>query len=83
MNTYEFNINLYGFASLEVVAESREDAERLVKETMESITIKDLELKETKNKDITITESEVKTSFRESKDKDYERWTTLKYQEKL
>ena len=45
MNKYEFNVKLFGSVTFEVKADSREEAERIVKDTMDSINVKNLKLK--------------------------------------
>lgn len=73
MNTYEFNVKLFGSVTLTVNADSREEAEQMVKDTMDSITIKDLKLKETDKENVAIKDSTVFYEPRELKDKEQER----------
>ena len=38
MNNYEFNVNLYEKMKITVVAENEEEARRILKDTLDSIT---------------------------------------------
>lgn len=69
MNKYEFNVSLFGNVTLEVVADSKEDAERLVKDTMESISVKDIRIKEAPihQSKVSITDSEMNIKMSENK----------------
>jgi len=73
MNKYEFNVKLFGSVTFEVQADSREEAERIVKDTMDSINVKDLKLKETSNKNISINSSNVFYESHERNKKGQER----------
>ena len=42
MNNYEFNVNLYEKMKITVVAENEEEARRILKDTLDSITVKDI-----------------------------------------
>ena len=72
MNKYEFNVKIFGRMTLEVIANSKEEAERMVKDLMDNINIKDIELKENNINDIKINKSEVNTTI-EDKNKERER----------
>ena len=48
MNKYEFNVTLFGNVTLEVMAESREQAKEMVQDLMENIEVKNIRLQETK-----------------------------------
>ena len=67
MNKYEFNVKIFGRMTLEVIANSKEEAERMVKDLMDNINIKDIELKENNINDIKINKSEVNTTIEEKK----------------
>ena len=69
MNKYEFNVKIFGRMTLEVIANSKEEAERMVKDLMDNINIKDIELKENNINDIKINKSEVNTTI-EDKNKE-------------
>ena len=56
---YDFNVNLYGKMEVTVVAESREEAERILNDTIESITIKEIRDKLSPNKDVEINKSHI------------------------
>lgn len=71
---YDFNINLYGRMQVTVVAETREEAERILNDTIESITVKDIRDKISKNQDVEIKNSQVTTDIKEkNKERDNER----------
>ena len=71
---YNFNINLYGRMQVTVVAENREEAERILNDTIESITVKDIRDKISKNQDVEIKNSQVTTDIKEkNKERDSER----------
>lgn len=59
MNNYEFNVNLYGKMKVTVVAENEEEARRILDETIEGITVKDIRDKLSKCSEVTIKESSV------------------------
>ena len=67
MNKYEFNVKIFGRMTLEVIANSKEEAERMVKDLMDNINIKDIELKENNINDIKINKSDVETTVEEKK----------------
>ena len=67
MNKYEFNVKIFGRMTLEVIANSKEEAERMVKDLMDNINIKDIELKENNINDIKINKSDVETTIEEKK----------------
>ena len=71
---YNFNINLYGRMQVTVVAENREEAERILNDTIESIPVKDIRDKISKNQDVEIKNSQVTTDIKEkNKERDNER----------
>ena len=71
MNKYEFNVKLFGSVTMEVIADSKEEAERIVKDTMDSINIKDLKLKQTTRDDVVIDNSNVFYESRDLKNKKF------------
>lgn len=75
---YDYKVNLYGNMEVTVVAESKEEAERILKDTIESITVKDLRDKLSPNKDVEIKESHVNILSEQQKNKErgVERWQT-------
>jgi hypothetical protein len=73
MNKYEFNVKLFGSVTFEVQADSREEAERIVRDTMDSINVKDLKLKETSKNNISIDSSNVFYETHERNKKEQER----------
>ena len=75
---YDYKVNLYGNMEGTVVAESKEEAERILKDTIESITVKDLRDKLSPNKDVEIKESHVNILSEQQKNKErgVERWQT-------
>ncbi len=56
---FEYNVNLLGNATITVVAENKEEAERILKDTMESINLKSLREKDSSRNDVSIIDSEV------------------------
>ena len=74
MNKYEFNVNLFGKMTLEVFANSEKEAEKMVQDLIDNITVKDIELKENKINEINIKESEVDRKVKNSRNKERERW---------
>ena len=66
---YDYKVNLYGNMEVTVVAESKEEAERILKDTIESITVKDLSDKLSPNKDVEIKESHVNVLSEQKRDK--------------
>ena len=73
MNKYEFNVKLFGSVTFEVQADSREEAERIVKDTTDSINVKNLKLKETSKNNISIDSSNVFYESHERNKKGQER----------
>lgn len=70
MNNYEFNVNLYEIMKITVVAENEEEARRILKDTLDSITVKDIKDKLSKNIDVEIKESKVVEQISLKKDRD-------------
>ena len=71
---FDFNVKMLGNMSVTVVAESKEEAERILNETIESITIKDIREKISRNNEVKIKNSNVVTDISEqSKDRNIER----------
>ena len=66
---YDYKVNLYGNMEVTVVAESKEEAVRILKDTIESITVKDLRDKLSPNKDVEIKESYVNVLSEQQRDK--------------
>lgn len=66
---YDYKVNLYGNMEVTVVAESKEEAERILKDTIESITVKDIRDKLSPNKDVAIKESHVNVLSEQKRDK--------------
>ena len=65
---YDFNVSLFGRMGVSVVAE------RILKETIDGISVKDMKEKESNNQNITINESYIATELcNKTKDKDVER----------
>ncbi len=62
---FEYNVSLLGNASITVVAENREEAERILKDTMESINLKNLREKVSLREDVSINDSEVNINMKE------------------
>ena len=67
---YDFKINLYGKMEVTVVADNKEEAQRILNDTIESITVKDIKEKISPNKDVDINKSFVEIMSKEQKNKD-------------
>lgn len=67
---YDFKINLYGNMEVTVVADNKEEAQRILNDTIESITVKDIKEKISPNKDVDINKSFVEIMSKEQKNKD-------------
>lgn len=67
---YDFKINLYGNMEVTVVADNKEEAQRILNDTIESITVKDIKEKFSPNKDVDINKSFVEIMSKEQKNKD-------------
>lgn len=70
MNNYEFKVNLYERMKITVVAENEKEARRILKDTLDSITVKDIKDKLSKNIDVEIKESNVVEQISLKKDRD-------------
>lgn len=70
---FDFKVNLYGNMEVTVVAENKDEAERILKDTIDSITVKDIKDKLSPNKDVEINKSYVDILSKEQKTRDYER----------
>ncbi len=62
---FEYNVSLLGNASITVVAENKEEAERILKDTIESINLKNLREKVSSREDVSINDSEVNINMKE------------------
>lgn len=62
---FDFNVSLYGKMNVTVVAENKEEAERILNDTIDSITVKDIREKLTNREDVEIKNSNVVTELRE------------------
>jgi len=72
MKSYDFNVSLFGKMQLTVIAEDKEDAKRIIEDTINNLTIKDIELRENRYNDIEIKNSEVNKTIKE-RNKEMER----------
>lgn len=71
---FDFNVNLYGKMSVTVVAENKEEAQRILNDTLDSITVKDIREKLSNRDEVEIKNSNVITELREkNKDRGDER----------
>lgn len=71
---FNFNVNIYGKMGITVVANNKEDAERILKDTIDSITVKDIREKISRSNDVEIKSSNVITKVNEKiKNKENER----------
>ena len=74
MNVYDYNVNLFGSATLGVVADNPEEADRILKETLDNITVKKLKEKVSQKDEVKIVDSDVKMNVKmKNKNKDRER----------
>lgn len=65
MNSYDFNVNLFGKMQLTVIAENKEEAKRIIEDTINNLTIRDIELKDNRYNDIEIKGSKVNKIIKE------------------
>ena len=71
---FDFNVKIFGNMSVTVVAENEQEAERILNDTIESITIKDIREKMSRSNEVEIKNSNVITDINEkSKDRGAER----------
>lgn len=56
---FDFKVNLYGNMQVTVVAENKEEAERILKDTIDSITVKDIREKISNRDNVEIKDSGV------------------------
>ncbi len=71
---FDFNVKLMGNMNVTVVAENKEEAERILKDTIDSITVKDIREKISRSNEVEIKSSNVTTQLQEkSKDRGVER----------
>lgn len=71
---FDFNVKLMENMNVTVVAENKEEAERILKDTIDSITVKDIREKISRSNEVEIKSSNVTTQFQEkSKDRGAER----------
>lgn len=74
MNKYEFNVSLFGNVTLEVMAESQEIAEKMVRDMMNNININDIKNRQSENKDIEISNDSLKMQISDkTRQMNYER----------
>lgn len=59
MNNYDYKVNLYERMDVTVVAENEQEADRILKETIENITVKEIRDKLCKNLSVEIKNSRV------------------------
>ena len=65
---YDFNVNLYGKMQVTVVANSKEEALRILNDTIDSITVKDLKDKLSRDNNVEIKKRQMNGDIR-SKDR--------------
>ncbi len=71
---FDFNVKLMGNMSVTVIADSKEEAERILNDTIDSITVKDIREKLTNRDEVEIKSSNVITELKEkNKDRGVER----------
>lgn len=59
MNNYDYKVNLYERMDVTVVAENEQEADRILRETIENITVKEIRDKLCKNLSVEIKNSRV------------------------
>ena len=69
MNKYEFDIKLYGKMGLEVYADTKEEAKEMVKNLLEGLSIKDINLDDKKIDNMKIKDGELSSRFYEKERK--------------
>ena len=62
---FDFNVKIFGNMSVTVVAENEKEAERILNDTIESITIKDIREKMSRSNEVEIKNSNVITDINE------------------
>ena len=70
MNNYDYKVNLYERMDVTVIAENEQEADRILKETIENITVKEIRDKLCKNLSVEIKESKVVEQISLKKDRD-------------
>lgn len=71
---FDFNVKLMGNMSVTVIADNKEEAERILNDTIDSITVKDIREKLTNRDEVEIKSSNVITEMNEkNKDRGAER----------
>lgn len=70
---FNFDVRLLGRMQVTVIAESREEATRILKDTIDSITISDIKDKLSKSEIVEIKDSKIKEEIRTTKNKNIER----------
>lgn len=75
MNNYDYKVNLYERMDVTVVAENAQEADRILRETIENITVKEIRDKLCKNLSVEIKNSRVdeQVVLRNGKDRSDER----------
>ena len=63
---FDFNVKIFGNMAISVIAENKQEAERILNDTIESITIKDIKEKDSRNNDVNIRRSFVTTKVKEN-----------------
>ena len=62
---YDYNVGIFGNATITVIADNKEESERILRDTIESINLKNLKEKETLRDDVSIKKSNVTIDMRE------------------
>ncbi len=71
---FDFNVKLMGNMSVTVIADNKEEAQRILNDTIDSITVRDIKEKLTNRDDVEIKSSNVITEMNEkNKDRGIER----------
>lgn len=75
MNNYDYKVNLYERMDVTAIAENKQEADRILKETIENITVKEIRDKLCKNLSVEIKNSRVdeQVVLKNSKDRSDER----------
>ena len=70
---FDFDVRLLGKMKVAVIAENREEATRILKDTIDSITVKDIKDKLSRNEIVEIKDSNIREEVRLNRDKNKER----------
>lgn len=74
MNTYTFNVSFLGSMKIDVIAQSREEARKILNDTIDNLTIKDIKSNEiTTKENVTLKSNDFNVKISSEQNKDLER----------